>query len=84
MYINDLCNYLNDCKVILYADDTAMYTSCHSNVELMMNLNIDLSTISEWLRANKLTVNVNKTKYVVFGSRHMLKDKPDLNLKISE
>ena len=59
------------------------YIRAASNIELMMNLNIDLSTVSEWLRANKLTVNVNKTKYVVFGSRHMLQDKPDLNLKIS-
>ena len=69
--------------MILYADDTAMYTSCGSNVEMMMTLNIDLSIVSEWLRANKLTVNVNKTKYVVFGSRHQLQDKPDLNLNIS-
>ena len=42
MYINDLTKYLNDCKVILYADDTALYSSCESNVELMMNLNIEL------------------------------------------
>ena len=82
MYINDMVEYVQDCKLSLYADDTAMYTCCKSNIELMMTLNIELGLINEWLKANKLTINVTKTKYVVFGTRHMLQTKPDLNLKI--
>ena len=36
----------------------------------------------EWLKANKLTLNVEKTKYMVFGTRQHLQNKPDLNLII--
>ena len=36
----------------------------------------------EWLRANKLTLNANKTKYVIFGTRQKLTNKPDLNLTV--
>ena len=34
----------------------------------------------EWLRANKLPLNANKTKYVIFATRHNLTNKPDLHL----
>ena len=29
-------------------------------------MNYELEKIAEWLRANKLSVNVNKTEYMVF------------------
>ncbi len=48
----------------------------------MLNLRIELSIVCEWLRANKLTLNAAKTKYVVFGSHNKLQNKPDLNITI--
>ncbi len=82
MYINDLVDYLVTCKASLYADDTALYTSADSQVEIMLNLRIDLSIVYEWLNANKLTLNTSKTKYIVFGNKSNLTVKPDLNLTI--
>ena len=35
MYINDLVKYLANCRVSLYADGTALYTSANSQVEIM-------------------------------------------------
>ena len=35
-------------------------------------LNIELSTITDWLKSNKLIFNINKTKYVIFGTRNQL------------
>ena len=83
LYINDLEKYLNDCKINLYADDTALYSSSTSYIELMLNLRLELSIVSEWLKANKLTLNVKKTKFVIFGSRHKLARNQDTPLYIN-
>ena len=48
----------------------------------MLDLRLELSMVHEWLNANKLTLNVDKTKYIVFGTKHMLQNKPDLNLSM--
>ncbi len=69
LYINDLGDYLTDSAVSLYADDTALYASSDSHVDLMLTLRLELSIINEWLAANKLTLNVGKTKYVIFGKK---------------
>ena len=80
IYINDLYKYLTECSISLYADDTALYTSAKTQIEIMLNFQLELSLVQEWLNANKLTLNASKTKYVIFGSRHLLTTKPDLNL----
>ena len=80
--INDLHKYLNECSIGLYADDTALYTSAKSQIEIMLNFQLELSLVQEWLNANKLTLNANKTKYVIFGSRRTLASKPNLNLRV--
>ena len=77
-----MTKYVRDCQLSLYANDTALYTSCTSNVEIVLNLYIELILVTEWLMANKLTTNVPKTKYIVFGTRHLLQTMPDLNLNI--
>ncbi len=59
IYINDLSVYLNECKVTLYAD-TALYAASSSYIDLMLSLRIDMSSISRWLKMNKLTLNVNQ------------------------
>ncbi len=60
IYINDLSTYLNECRVHLYADDTALYAASSSYIDLMLALRIDMSTVSESLKLNKLTLNVQK------------------------
>ena len=33
-------------------------------------MNSDLEIINNWLACNKLSLNINKTKYIVFHSKH--------------
>ena len=51
---------------ISYADDTNLFTSLN-NVSSVI-INNELNKVQKWLTANKLTLNVNKTKYIVFHS----------------
>ena len=84
LYINDLHEYLQECQISLYADDTALYTSAKSQIEIKLTFQIELTVVCEWLRANKLTLNANKTKYVIFGTRQKLTSKPDLNSTVGD
>ena len=82
LYINDLNTFLTDCQASLYADDTALYTTAKTQIEIKLNLQIELTVVCEWLKANKLTLNSNKTKYIIFGTKNSLTTKPDLNIHV--
>ena len=60
IYINDLGKYLPDCKVNLYSNYTALYIHNPSYIDLILSLHIELATVDQWLKANRLTLNVKK------------------------
>jgi hypothetical protein len=69
IFINDLPQCLNNCKSILYADDTLLYYSAKSTTELEAKINADLQSLSHWLNNNLLTLNYEKTKFMIFTNR---------------
>ena len=68
LYINDLNKAVVQSKVHHFADDTVFLYASHSLKNLNKTVNFDLSTLVKWLRANKISLNVNKTEIVVFRS----------------
>ena len=72
LYINDLQTYLGGSRISLYADDTALYIVSDSAIELLLTLREELSIVEQWLFANKLTLNANKTKLMLFGKKRKL------------
>ena len=51
--------------------------------EIELNMNSDLACINEWLLANKLSLNVTKTEFILLGSAHKLNNlvtQPDLKI----
>ena len=69
LYINDISNSSNLLKFILFADDTNIFYSCRNLESLNTTLNIELEKVTQWLIANKLSINIKKTKYVIFRTR---------------
>lgn len=65
--INDLANCSKKLFTILFADDTTFQLSNYNLSELFRIANAELKSAADWFRANKLTLNVSKTKYMVFG-----------------
>jgi hypothetical protein len=51
--------------------------------DLVNILNQNFERVSHWLKDSKLVMNADKTKCIIFGSRHMLVDDPQLQLSIS-
>ena len=70
LYINDLPNASRIIEPLLFADDTSICYSHSDPVVLASVLNEALQSIGSWMRANKLSVNIDKTDYVIFHSRH--------------
>ena len=66
----------------MYADDTTLYFNLEDFNSVTMNddINSCLDKINVWLKLNKLTVNVSKTKFIIF---HKRRDVPDLNLSLN-
>ena len=64
--INDLCHSAPLLEAILFADDTNLFY-LHNNVkELFRTMKSELSHLNDWFCASKLSLNIDKTKYVLF------------------
>ena len=66
--INDLTIIADYATVRMYADVTNMtFTAC-SIPELQHDMNMDLQFLQNWLIANRVTLNVLKTEFMLVGS----------------
>ena len=66
LFTNDLHKQIENCNTILFADDTTLYKT-HRNLNyLKWGLEDDMTRLSAWFRANKLSMNVAKTVCVLF------------------
>ena len=62
----------------MFADDTNFFYS-HENIKgLFYTVNSELEKISQWFKANKLSINIKKTKFILF---HKNSSKDDIPVK---
>ena len=66
LHINDLANVSIVLFDILFADDTNVYIEADKESDLNKTLNEELAKLNIWLNANKLTINIAKSHYMVF------------------
>ena len=52
----------------LFADNTQIATASHDINEIVESLSNDLSNVTNWLSASKLTLNKSKMEYMLIGS----------------
>ena len=57
------------CKVHHFADDANLLFLTNSIKKLNKLINTDLKNLSNWLNANKISLNVKKTETIIFKSR---------------
>ena len=82
LYINDLPSVTKTCKVILYADDTAIIYSDKQKEQIEKHLNDDMAIVKTWLDENKLTLNVKKTKSMLIGNKKLLNEAEHLDIRL--
>ena len=68
IYINGLNRSIKNSKMHHFADDTNLLYASSSLKDINQKINFDLSNLVQWLRANKIALNVKKTGIVIFRS----------------
>ena len=58
----------------LYADDTVLLSNDDNIDDCKNMMQRDITEIANWCRSNKLSLNIKKTKCMLFGSRERLKN----------
>ena len=64
--MNDICNVSELLYTIMYADDTSVIMSGNDLKSLIQSANSELCLLNTWLKATRLSLNVNKTYHLVF------------------
>ena len=69
--INDLVNSSTKFRFLMYADDTTIYFNLDDfpPVNREIEINCELEKVNTWLKLNKLSINVDKTKCMFFHKR---------------
>ena len=68
LFVNDLPNASSALHFYLFADDTNIFASNKSYEKLVQQLNLELVHVNDWFAANKLSLNIKKTNYILFSS----------------
>ena len=67
----------------MFADDTNLLYSNQNLNDLFATVNSELECINQWFKANKLSLNIEKTKYTLFHKRSAINEIsaiPDLKI----
>ena len=70
IYINVIAKSSDSFDLICYADDATLsslmnyFSSAEKSIE--NSINDELAKVNDWLKINKLSLNINKTKFMIF------------------
>ena len=64
-FVNDLKKNTKFLDPIMFADDTNLFYS-NKDINTLFKIANELNEINEWFRANKLSLNAGKIKYILF------------------
>ena len=70
---------LSTMNILHFADDSTSHIKFDTNVDISQQFNLELAYIDTWLSANKLYLNIDKTKYMILSNRSQTSI---LNLKV--
>ena len=66
IYVNDMVAVSKDLELVLFADDTNIFSKSEDPCELTRKVNRGMSELDRWFKCNRLTLNLKKTEYVYF------------------
>ena len=67
--INDIYKSSSLFAFYLFADDTSIILADNNLKELETLVNRELGNVNEWLKANKLSLNIKQSNFVIFRTR---------------
>ena len=83
LYINDLHFSVNQSIASNFADDTCITYTAKKIKSLETVLNHDLKFVSDLLKANRLSLNVKKSKLIIFKSKRKIVPPESFSIKLN-
>ena len=80
LYINDFKNCTSSLDLHLFADDSNLFFSHKNLAQLEMIINVELAHVQTWLSTNKLSLNIDKSIYILF---HPPQKKVNISIKLN-
>ena len=68
-------------NIILFVDDTSIFYSTRTIVDIAGTVNKELEKLDIWFRVNKLSLNVNKTNFIMFTNKKQ--HRPTVNITLN-
>ena len=72
IYVNDLQDVTRSCDLSMYADDTHTTSALKKSSDLNTQIFPEFIKICDWLQANKVSLNVVKTEYMIIGTEQSI------------
>ena len=79
VYINDIGKTSKNLQFVLFADDTNIFCTGEDLQQLLELITTEMSKLKKWFDNNKLSLNLSKTKIMLFGNCNL---NNDVNVKI--
>ena len=83
LYINDLCNVSLNLQCILVADDGNIFSSGYFLEDVFNTLSDEMVKVHEWIKANKLLINFDKSNFMIMYSSGKAYNSQNLHLYVS-
>lgn len=71
LHKNDICKVSKQLKLTLFAEDTTIFCAGDDLKSLLDLVSIEMTTLKTWFDLNKLSLNLNKTKLMLFTNRNV-------------
>ena len=83
--INDITEQLNDYKILLYEDDTVIFTSGKDSKRIEEILNTEFNNVATWFTNNNVVLNLKKTKteFALFGTHQKLAKSEKVSISLN-
>ena len=69
LYINDMYRSSNQIRFVHFVDDTTVFASDSHINNANVTVNRELVGVDNWLKANRLSLNVSKTSYMIISNQ---------------
>lgn len=66
VYINDMYRCIADHNLKIFADDSNVFVTSDTVIDLFSKSNLILSQLHKWCTSNKLVINLSKSTYMLF------------------
>ena len=76
LYINDMSSASRNVRYVHFADDTTLFIVGDDPNDMARTLNAELHQLDLWLQCNRLSLNLDKTSFMLFSNKNKLLNVP--------